>query len=57
MLCSYSENELNDGTGILIALEDEVFGDKYETYVHLDDITPFRDLNPISGNCIVVYIW
>ncbi|KAH6806849.1 hypothetical protein C2S51_027957 [Perilla frutescens var. frutescens] len=53
----YAENKLNDGSGILIVLDNDVFGNECKIYVHREDIIPFCDLEPISGNCIVVYIW
>lgn len=35
----------------------DVFGSTCDIFIHLEDITPFGELDPISGNCIVGYIW
>ncbi|KAH6785854.1 hypothetical protein C2S51_038309 [Perilla frutescens var. frutescens] len=57
MLYFYGKHALKDGEGISISVEDDVFGAKCQILVHLEDIVPFCDLEPISGNCIIVYIW
>ncbi|KAH6776430.1 hypothetical protein C2S52_013991 [Perilla frutescens var. hirtella] len=57
MLCSYADHVLRDGTSILVKLDDVVFSSERECYIHSDDIFPFCALEPISGNCILVYIW
>lgn len=58
ILCGYAENEvINDGRGMLIALDDEVFGYKCTLVIFLGDIISFCDLEPTSEGCIVVYIW
>lgn len=57
LLSTHAKNELSDGRGIRIALDDEVFGNKYQISVHHEDIIPFCNLEPISGNCVNVYIW
>ncbi|KAH6764533.1 hypothetical protein C2S51_015782 [Perilla frutescens var. frutescens] len=48
---------MKNGEGVFIPLEDDVFGSNCEIYIHLEDIIPFCDLDPISGNCMVVYVW
>lgn len=57
MLYCYGKHALKDGEGISISVEDDVFGNKCQILVHLEDIVPFCELEPISGNCIIVYTW
>ena len=57
MLYCYCKVALQDGSGLLVQLSNEVFGSEYMIYVFLDDIMPVCQLQPISANCIVVYIW
>ncbi|KAH6828586.1 hypothetical protein C2S53_017370 [Perilla frutescens var. hirtella] len=56
-LYCYAEGAMKNGEGIFIPLEDDVFGSNCEIYIHLEDIIPFCDLDPISSNCMVVYVW
>ncbi|KAH6781926.1 hypothetical protein C2S51_007219 [Perilla frutescens var. frutescens] len=56
-LYCYAESAMKNGEGIFIPLDDDVFGNNCEIYIHLEDIIPFCDLDPISGNCMVAYIW
>lgn len=51
------ERSYKDGQGILLPLDVDVFGSTCDIFIHLEDITPFCELDPISGNCIVGYIW
>lgn len=57
MLYCYSKLALEDGGSISMYLDDALFDEECELYVHLEDIIPFCELEPISCNCIVVYIW
>ncbi|KAL8548275.1 hypothetical protein ACS0TY_007556 [Phlomoides rotata] len=57
MLYCYSKLALEDGGSISMHLDDDLFDEESELYVHLEDIIPFCELEPISCNCIVVYIW
>ncbi|XP_073137258.1 uncharacterized protein [Henckelia pumila] len=45
------------GKHISMFLDHDLFDDEYELLVDLEDITPFYLLEPISANCIVVYMW
>ncbi|KAH6785584.1 hypothetical protein C2S51_038039 [Perilla frutescens var. frutescens] len=56
-LYCYAEGTMKNGEGVFIPLEDDVFGSNCEIYIHLEDIISFCDLDPISGNCMVVYLW
>ncbi|XP_074580771.1 uncharacterized protein LOC141837227 [Curcuma longa] len=46
-----------DGKFILVVLEHDVFGHDFELILHLEDIVPMYQLDEISANCIVAYIW
>ncbi|KAH6833591.1 hypothetical protein C2S53_005395 [Perilla frutescens var. hirtella] len=56
MVHSYAQHVLANGKGVFIDLDDGVFGHQCDFYVHFEDINPFCLLEPISGNCILVYI-
>ncbi|KAH6787328.1 hypothetical protein C2S52_006880 [Perilla frutescens var. hirtella] len=45
------------GRGILFSLDIDLLGSECDIWIHFEDIVPFCDLEPISGACIVVYIW
>ncbi|XP_042432737.1 uncharacterized protein LOC122019324 [Zingiber officinale] len=53
----YCKRALENGRKLSIALDHEVFQDDYELNLHLEDISALYHLEPISGNCVVVYIW
>ncbi|XP_074569656.1 uncharacterized protein LOC141826314 [Curcuma longa] len=57
MLYCYSMRALQEGKYISMVLEHDVFGDDYELILHLEDIVPLYQLEAISGNCIIAYIW
>ncbi|XP_057801866.1 uncharacterized protein LOC131017143 [Salvia miltiorrhiza] len=57
MLCRYVDKHLTNGEGIFVQFDFDIFGKPFELYVHADDIVAFCELEPISGNCIVVYMW
>ena len=57
MLYFYCKTCLQDGSGIAVQLANDVFGSEYMMFVYLDDVMPFCQLQPITANCIVVYIW
>ncbi|KAH6782299.1 hypothetical protein C2S51_007592, partial [Perilla frutescens var. frutescens] len=56
MVHSYAQHVLANGKGVFIDLDDGVFGHQCDFYIHFEDINPFCLLEPISGNCILVYI-
>ncbi|KAH6770844.1 hypothetical protein C2S52_015647 [Perilla frutescens var. hirtella] len=57
VLYCYSETIFENGRGIRFELSDDVFGSSLEIFIHFEDILPFCDLDPISENCVVAYIW
>ncbi|XP_074561702.1 uncharacterized protein LOC141817998, partial [Curcuma longa] len=38
-------------------LEHDVFDDDYELILHLEDIVPMYQLEELSANCVIAYIW
>ncbi|XP_042388022.1 uncharacterized protein LOC121980123 [Zingiber officinale] len=42
---------------ISVSFDYDVFDDDYELVLHLEDIIPLYHLEPLSGNCVVGYIW
>ncbi|XP_075521729.1 uncharacterized protein LOC142554987 isoform X2 [Primulina tabacum] len=57
MVYCYCKTALENGRKLAFLLDHEVFADDYEVNLHFEDISPLYHLEPISGNCIVVYIW
>ena len=57
MLYCYCKVALEDGRGLQVDIADDVFGSECTIYIFLDDIIPFCELQPITANCLVVYIW
>ncbi|XP_042450193.1 uncharacterized protein LOC122034905 isoform X1 [Zingiber officinale] len=57
LLYCYCNRALNDETNISMICEEGFFDDQYEILVHLEDIIPFYHLDPITANCIVIYMW
>ncbi|XP_042396480.1 uncharacterized protein LOC121986587 [Zingiber officinale] len=56
MVYCYCKCSLENGRKLSIFLDHEVFQDDYELNLHLEDISSLYHLEPISGNCVVVYI-
>ncbi|XP_073041868.1 uncharacterized protein [Primulina eburnea] len=56
MVYCYCKTALENGRKLSFLLDYEVFADDYEVNLHFEDISPLYHLEPISGNCIVVYI-
>ncbi|KAH6787600.1 hypothetical protein C2S52_007152 [Perilla frutescens var. hirtella] len=56
-LYCYCEKSIKGGRGILFSLDIDLFGSECDIWIHFEDIVRFYDLEPISGACIVVYIW
>ncbi|XP_042382272.1 uncharacterized protein LOC121974982 [Zingiber officinale] len=57
MLYCYSKRALDDGRYISVSFDYDVFDDDYELVLHLEDIIPLYHLEPLSGNCVIAYIW
>ncbi|XP_073133541.1 uncharacterized protein [Henckelia pumila] len=57
MLHFFCKHALDEENNISINLDHDLFDEEYELLVHLEDIIPFYELEPVSANCIVVYIW
>ncbi|XP_073036717.1 uncharacterized protein [Primulina eburnea] len=57
MVHCYCKRALENGRKLSFLLDHEVFADDYELNLHFEDISPLYHLEPISGNCVVVYIW
>lgn len=51
------EKSFEDGRGLRISLDADVFGFDLNIWIMQEDVIPFCDLEPITGNCIVAYIW
>ncbi|KAL6493391.1 hypothetical protein OROGR_032481 [Orobanche gracilis] len=47
----------NYGQGLRVQLDTAVFGYDIDVWILREDFIPFYDLEPITGNCIVGYIW
>ncbi|XP_057792617.1 uncharacterized protein LOC131009330 [Salvia miltiorrhiza] len=53
----HAEKSMSTGQEtILIPFDNDTFGKPFEVFVVCEDIIPFCDLEPITGNCIVLYI-
>lgn len=51
---SLSKSEM----GMKIVFDEAVFGMEFNAFVYFkEDMIPFCDLRPITGNCMVVYVW
>ncbi|XP_075515732.1 uncharacterized protein LOC142550543 [Primulina tabacum] len=57
LLYSYCKRALDDEQNLSLVFYHDFFDEDYELLVHLEDIIPFYNLDPISSNCIVVYMW
>lgn len=57
MMYCYSKRALDGGRYISVIFDHDVFGDDYELLLHLEDIIHSYNLEPISCNCVVDYIW
>ncbi|XP_057804697.1 uncharacterized protein LOC131020066 isoform X3 [Salvia miltiorrhiza] len=58
VLCIHAENSLSNEQGtIFISFDEDIFGKPFEGFILCEDIIPFCELEQISGNCIVVYMW
>ncbi|XP_073274139.1 uncharacterized protein [Primulina huaijiensis] len=57
MVYCYCKRALENGRKLAFLLDHEVFANDYEVNLHFEDISPLYHLEPISGNCVVVYIW
>ena len=42
---------------ISIVFYHDFFDHEYELLVNIEDITPIYELEPISANCLVAYMW
>ncbi|XP_042400645.1 myb-related protein 2-like isoform X1 [Zingiber officinale] len=47
----------NPEKNISIVFYHDFFDNEYELLVSIEDITPFYELEPISANCLVTYMW
>ncbi|XP_073137488.1 uncharacterized protein [Henckelia pumila] len=57
MLHFFCKHALHEENNISINLDHDLFDEEYELLVHLEDIISFYELEPVSANCMVVYIW
>ncbi|XP_073017546.1 uncharacterized protein [Primulina eburnea] len=57
MLYCYSKRALDERRYISMILDHDVFDDDYKLILHLEDIIHLYQLEPISANCVVGYIW
>ncbi|XP_073124125.1 uncharacterized protein [Henckelia pumila] len=57
ILYFYCKHALDHEKNISMIFDHDFFDEDYELLVHLEDIIPFYHLEPISTNCIVVYMW
>lgn len=57
VLYLHTETLSKTETAITIQFDEEVFGTKFSAFLCLKDVIPFCDLQPISVNCIAVYMW
>ncbi|XP_073123545.1 uncharacterized protein [Henckelia pumila] len=57
MLYYYCKHALRDGKKLPVLLDHGLFEDDYELNLHIDDIGPLYHFEPLSGNCVVAYMW
>ncbi|XP_075497743.1 uncharacterized protein LOC142534979 [Primulina tabacum] len=57
LLYCYCKRALTDEQNLSLLFYHDLFDESYELLLHLEDIIPFYSLDPISANCIVVYMW
>ncbi|XP_073306614.1 uncharacterized protein [Primulina huaijiensis] len=57
LLYCYCKRALTDEQNLSLLFDHDLFDEDYELLLHLEDIIPFYSLDPISANCIVVYMW
>ncbi|XP_073120039.1 uncharacterized protein [Henckelia pumila] len=57
VLYCYCKNVLRDGKNLPLRLDHGIFGDDYELNLHIDDISHLYNFEPLSGNCVVAYMW
>ncbi|XP_073020481.1 uncharacterized protein [Primulina eburnea] len=57
LLYCYCKRALTDEQNLSLSFDHDLFDESYELFLHLEDIIPFYSLDPISANCIVVYMW
>lgn len=57
LLYCYCKHALDGETNISMIFDHDFFDEDYELLVHLEDVIHFYHLEPISANCIVVYMW
>ncbi|XP_075507617.1 uncharacterized protein LOC142544458 [Primulina tabacum] len=56
LLYCYCKRALTDEQNLSLLFYHDLFDESYELLLHLEDIIPFYSLDPISANCIVVYM-
>ncbi|XP_073051277.1 uncharacterized protein [Primulina eburnea] len=57
LLYCYCKRALTDEQSLSLFFYHDLFDESYELLLHLEDINPFYSFDPISANCIVVYMW
>ncbi|XP_073017789.1 uncharacterized protein [Primulina eburnea] len=57
ILYCYCKRALTDEQTLSLLFDHDLFDESYELLLHLEDIIPFYSLDPISANCIVLYMW
>ncbi|XP_073153392.1 uncharacterized protein [Henckelia pumila] len=57
MMYCYSKHALGEGRFISLRLDRGVFDDDCVILLHCEDIDGLYHVGPISGNCVIAYIW